>query len=106
MVFGILHHGEVLFTRGVGLADVNNALAPNEHIVYCIASCTKAFTAATCGILVDESVLSWDDPVQKHLPTFQTIHDPTIGKETTLLDISLHGTGLAWIDHLVCGFSR
>ena len=72
--------------------------------MYPIASCTKSFTAAACGILVDKGLLSWTEPVQNYLPEFQTVHDPEISKRATLLDLCSHGTGLAPSDHLVCGF--
>lgn len=44
------------------------------------------------------------EPVQSFLPEFQTSQDPEITKCATLLDFCSHGTGLAPVDHLVCGF--
>ena len=93
-----------MYTHGTGLADIEKNIAANEDTVYPIASCTKSFTTAACGILVDKGILSWTEPVQKYIPEFQTVHDPEISKRATLLDLCSHGTGLAPIDHLVCGF--
>lgn len=83
---------------------MERSLIPNAETVYCIASCTKAFTTATCGILVEESKLSWPEPVSTYLPEFRTVNDPEIGRRATLLDLCSHGTGLAPLDHLACGF--
>ena len=104
LAYGILHQGEILLTHATGLADIERNVYADENTVYGIGSCTKAFTTASCGILVDEGLLSWTEPVQKYLPEFQTTQDPEIGKRATLMDLCSHGTGLAPIDHLVCGF--
>ena len=72
--------------------------------LYAIASCTKSFITASCGILVDEGILSRTEPVQAYLPDFKTTQDPEIGKRATLWNLCSHGTGLAPVDHLVCGF--
>ena len=101
---GVLHDGEVVFSHGSGLADVDRNVPAGEDTVYAIASCTKAFTTASCGILVDEGTLSWTEPVQSCLPEFQTSQDLEVGKRATLLDLCSHGTGITPVDHLVCGF--
>ena len=85
-------------------ADVENGIRPDLDTVYLIASCTKAFTTAGIGILASEGKLSWAEPVQTYVPEFSTKQDPEIGKRATLTDICSHGTGLAPVDHVVCGF--
>ncbi len=47
-------------------------------------------------MLVDEGKLKWDDPVTKHLPSFQ-LHDPYATREITVLDLLVHRTGLATV---------
>ncbi|KAJ5093523.1 hypothetical protein N7456_009384 [Penicillium angulare] len=101
---GVLHHGKVFFTHAEGLANIEKGIVPNDETIYPIASNTKAFTAALCGILVDEGTLSWTDPISKYLPEFQTVHDPEVGKRATLLDLCSHGTGLAPLDNTATGF--
>lgn len=77
---------------------------PNEDTIYPVASNTKAFITAICGILVEEGVLSWTEPVSKYLPEFETAYDPEVGKRATLLDLCSHGTGLAPLDCAGVGF--
>lgn len=101
---GVLHEGKIIFLHGDGLADVEKGLAPDGDTVYAVASCTKAFTSALCGILVDEGKLAWTEPVQSYLPDFETVHDPEVSKRATLLDMLSHGTGLAPMDHAFLGF--
>ncbi|KAJ6016556.1 hypothetical protein N7540_011147 [Penicillium herquei] len=101
---GVLHHGELFFTHAEGLANIEENIASNDQTIYPVASNTKAFITAVCGILVDEGVLSWTDPISKYLPEFGTAHDPEIGKRATLLDLCSHGTGLAPLDCVGVGF--
>ncbi len=62
-----------------------------------IASCSKAFTAACLGILVDEGKLKWDDPVINHYPEFQ-MYDPYITSEMQIQDLLCHRSGLQTFD--------
>ncbi|OAQ58493.1 beta-lactamase family protein [Pochonia chlamydosporia 170] len=101
---GVLHDGEVIFRHCEGFANVENSLQPDADTLYLIASCTKAFTSATCAILENEGNLNWAAPVSLYLPDFNTVHDPEIGKRATLEDLLSHSTGLAPVDHAVTGF--
>ncbi|KAF2195030.1 beta-lactamase/transpeptidase-like protein [Zopfia rhizophila CBS 207.26] len=101
---GVLHHGEIVFLHSNGYADTENKSLANPDTVYSIASCSKGFVSALCNILVHEGKLSWTAPVSAYIPSFQTVHDPEVGKRATLLDLCSHGTGLAPIDHVCCGF--
>jgi CubicO group peptidase (beta-lactamase class C family) len=58
-----------------------------------IASVSKAFTATAVGILVDEGVLDWDDPVVQHLPGFQ-LYDPYVTRTVTIRDLLSHRVGI------------
>jgi CubicO group peptidase (beta-lactamase class C family) len=100
----VLHHGELFFTHAEGLANIEEDIIPNDETIYPVASNTKAFITALCGILVDEGFLSWTDPVSKYLPDFETAYDPEVGKRATLLDLCSHGTGLAPLDCAGVGF--
>ncbi|RYP20213.1 hypothetical protein DL765_002887 [Monosporascus sp. GIB2] len=101
---GVLHQGKVIFHHFEGFADIEEKLASNADRVYPTASCTKAFTSATCAALVHEGLLSWDEPISSYLPEFQTIHNPQVGRRATLVDIYSHATGLAPVDLVVLGF--
>jgi CubicO group peptidase (beta-lactamase class C family) len=66
-------------------------VTPNT--LFGIASNTKAFTAAALAMLVDEGKIAWDDPVNRHLPSFQ-LHDPYVTREITVRDLLTHRSGL------------
>jgi CubicO group peptidase (beta-lactamase class C family) len=55
----------------VGLADLGAKTPMRTDTLFWIASMTKPITAAAVLMLQDESKLSVDDPVEKHLPEFK-----------------------------------
>lgn len=57
---GVLHHGQIVFYHCEGYADVEQRLEPDGDTIYPVASTTKAFVTALCGILVDEGVFILD----------------------------------------------
>jgi len=54
----------------VGQADLASGRAMKTNDLFWIASMTKPITATAVAILAEEGKLSFDDPVQKHLPEF------------------------------------
>ncbi|KAG5806015.1 hypothetical protein H9Q71_009393 [Fusarium xylarioides] len=94
---GVLHHGELIFTRSRGFRDVESQAPADLETNYLLCSLTKAFTAACCGILVDEGKLERAKPLQSYIP-FRSVADPVIGERATIQDALSHNTGLAHID--------
>ena len=78
-----------------GVRDLDTQAPVNSKTLFVIASCSKSMTTAMLGRLVDEGVLTWDDPVTKWCPDM-IMKDPA-AKDMTLRDMLLHRTGLA--DH-------
>lgn len=92
MAVGVIVDGQVVLAKGFGSLEAGGHEKVDRHTNFAIASNTKAFTAAALGILVDEGKLSWDDPVQQHLPTFQ-LADPWETKHITVRDLLCHRAG-------------
>ncbi|MDG1995991.1 MAG: serine hydrolase, partial [Emcibacteraceae bacterium] len=61
--------------------------------MYAIASNSKAFTAAAIALLVDDSILDWDDKVIDFIPDFRMI-DPWVTAQFTIRDLLTHRSGL------------
>jgi len=55
---------------------------------------------------VVEGKLSWTGPIRTYILQSETKHDPEVGKRATLVGSCSHGTGLAPVDHSVCGFYK
>ena len=94
MAVGIIKDDEVVFAKGYGVCSVETNALVNPQTQFGIGSCSKAFTAAAIGILVDEGKLRWNDKVINHLPWFR-LHDDYITKELTIEDLLCHRSGLS-----------
>ncbi len=93
MAVAIVKDGKVIFAEGFGFRDVEQGLKVTPHTIFPIGSCSKAFTAASVGILVDEGKVGWDEPVRTYLPDFK-VQDEYASDHITLRDMLSHRTGL------------
>ncbi len=89
----IIKDGKVIFSKGFGFRDVKKGLKVTPKTLFAIGSCSKAFTAVTMGILVDEGKLDWDKPVREYLPSFK-LKDPFATEGMTPRDLVCHRSGL------------
>jgi CubicO group peptidase (beta-lactamase class C family) len=56
----------VVWTRGLGFADVENSLAPTGDTTFHLASLTKTYASTVLLQLLEEGRLSLDDPVSRY----------------------------------------
>ncbi len=98
LAIAVVKDGQVVFAKGYGVRESGKPLPVDTATLFAIASTTKAMTAAALGMLVDEGKLSWDDPVTRHLPTFQ-LYDPYVTREVTVRDLLTHRAGLGNADY-------
>jgi serine beta-lactamase-like protein LACTB len=62
--------GEIRYSRGFGMADVENDVPATEETMYRLGSLSKPISATAAMQLADERRLDLDAPVQKYVPTF------------------------------------
>ena len=93
LAIAVVRDGAVIYSRGLGFRDLDKKLPVTPHTIFGIGSCSKAFTAATMGILVDEGKIEWDKPVRDYLPTFR-LSDEIVSDRITPRDLLTHRTGL------------
>jgi len=84
---------ERIYARGFGLRDLENHLPVDEDTLVCIASATKAFTAFSVGLLADDGLVAWDEPIKQYVPESETF-DSYITQNATMVDLLSHCTGL------------
>ncbi|HEV2132016.1 MAG TPA: serine hydrolase [Longimicrobiaceae bacterium] len=93
LALAVVKDDSVVFARGYGVRELGRPERVDEHTVFAIASTTKAMSAASLGMLVDEGKLKWDDPATQHLRGFQ-LADPYVTRELTVRDLLSHRSGL------------
>ncbi|HEU4769179.1 MAG TPA: serine hydrolase [Pyrinomonadaceae bacterium] len=99
LAIAVVKDDRIVFAKGYGVREIGGTAAVNEHTLFAIGSSSKAFTAATLAVLVDEGKIKWDDPVTKYLPAFQ-LFDPYSTREMTVRDLVTHRSGLERGDRL------
>ncbi len=97
LAIGIIKGNDIVFKKGYGINSTVDSIPVSVQTVFPVMSCTKAFTAAAMGILVDEGKVNWNDRVIKYLPDFK-LSDPWITKHLTIADILSHRSGLEGFD--------
>jgi len=92
LAIAVVKHDRLVAARGYGIREEGKPGAVDENTIFAIGSNTKAFTSAALAILADVKKLQWDDPVIRHLPSFQ-LYDPWITRELTIRDMLSHRSG-------------
>ncbi|NIR50435.1 serine hydrolase [candidate division KSB1 bacterium] len=97
LTISIVKDGSVTFRKAYGLKDASKNEPMTVRSLFNIASCTKAFTAACLGMLVEEGKIAWQDKVIDYIPEFR-LSEPYVTKELNMIDILSHRSGLATFD--------
>jgi CubicO group peptidase (beta-lactamase class C family) len=85
----VTRRGETVVSKGYGKADLEGDTDMDAHAVLKVGSITKQFTAAAVLELVDQGLVSLEDPVTKYLPDY-----PTHGATITLHHLLSHTSGI------------
>jgi CubicO group peptidase (beta-lactamase class C family) len=99
VAIAVIKDDKIVFAKGYGVREIGKPDKVDERTIFAIGSSSKAFTAATIAMLVDEGKLKWDDPATKYLPGFQ-VYDPVTTREMTVRDLLTHRVGLERGDQL------
>ena len=102
LAIGIVQGSSVVYLKGFGVRDIKTGEPVTSDTLFDIGSCTKAFTAASIGILVDRRKMHWDDPVNEYVPFFH-LRDPMADENVTIRDLLTHRTGMGGTDLLWYG---
>lgn len=89
LAVAVVKGAEIVLANGYGVRTLNKEDAVTADTVFPIASCTKSFTAALMGRLVDDELIAWDDPIVKFLPNLG------IDRAITIRHALQHRSGLS-----------
>lgn len=107
----IARNGEVLHTTNAGYADVEAERPMTADTLVRIASMSKPVTAAAIMLLVEDGVISLDDPVSDYIPAFanarvatstarnEAYEIPTtdLSRPITIEDLMTHTSGIGYL---------
>ena len=94
MSIGLSHNGNIIFSKGYGLANIESGIAATDSTIYPIASISKFITAITALKIVDEGKLSLSDKISDHIEEFPS---QEYMDEITIEHLLRHQSGL--VDH-------
>ena len=94
MSVAIVHDQELVWSRGLGFADVDKKIPASPNSIYSICSISKLFTSIGIMQLRDEGKLRLDDPIGKHLSWFNIQDKYPDAPEVTIGGILTHSSGL------------
>lgn len=95
LAIAIVQDSTVLLLKGYGLREVGTKDSVNVHTVFRLASVSKCFAPLLTGLLVDDSILQWDDFVVRHLPDFK-LKSKINTDSLRLVHVLSHTTGLPY----------
>jgi beta-lactamase class C len=91
----IVKDGKVVFMRGYGVKVAGACDSVDANTVFRIGSLSKGFAGVLTGMLVQDSLLAWDEKVQKRFPEF-TMRDRQQAQQINLKHLLSHTTGLPY----------
>lgn len=89
----VIKDDEVVFCQGFGQRNVEADLPVTPNTIFAIGSSSKAFTAASVAIAIEDGKLEWDKPVREYLPRFR-MKDTFASERMTVRDLLCHRSGL------------
>ncbi len=93
LAVAIVKDDKIVFAKGYGVREMGKPDPVTPNTIFAIGSSSKAFTAASMAILVDEGKVKWSDSASKYLPGFQ-LYDPWVTRELSVTDLLSHRVGL------------
>lgn len=100
----IVQDSSVLFLKGFGLSDAKNKDSVGVFSVFRLGSVSKSLAGVLTAVLVQDSILNWDDKVTKYIPDFE-LKTKESTEQITLRHLLSHTSGLPYhaftnaIDH-------
>jgi CubicO group peptidase (beta-lactamase class C family) len=88
LVIGVVQKGELIFSKGYGLANISYGISNDTEMVYNIGSVSKQFLGYAFAMLHVKGDLNIDDPVNKHLENW-----PEFEHTVTLRHLLTHTSG-------------
>lgn len=87
----VAENGNVIYSKGIGYADIENKIPNNADTKFRLASITKQFTAALILQLVEKGKIKLDGKLSDYLPYYRK----DVGDKITIHQILSHTAGIS-----------
>jgi beta-lactamase class C len=91
----VVQDSSIVFLKPYGVKNAGTTDSIDVNTVFRIASVSKCFAAFLTGILVEDSVLSWDNHVVDYVPKF-ALKSPEETQRLSIRNVLSHTTGLPY----------
>jgi beta-lactamase class C len=95
LAIAIVHDTTILFLKGYGVREVGTGDSVNVHTVFRLASVSKCFAPLLTGLLVEDSLLHWEDRVIEYVPGFK-LKSKSNTDSLKVINVLSHTTGLPY----------
>jgi CubicO group peptidase (beta-lactamase class C family) len=85
----VIRDGEVLYSRGYGMANLEHGISISPASVFYVGSVSKQFVAASIALLAEEGALDLDDDIRNYVPEI-----PEYDRPITIRHMIHHTSGL------------
>lgn len=89
----IVKDSTIVYLKGFGVKEIGTNDSININTVFRLASVSKPFASFLTGILVQDSLIRWDDPISTYMPDFQ-LYSPEETLKLSVRNVLSHTTGL------------
>jgi CubicO group peptidase (beta-lactamase class C family) len=100
--FGVLHQGEIIFRRSIGMRDVEKQLPATPSTLYPLGSVSKTFLSAALGVAADDGKLHWSSTLADFVEGFHPQGDEAIAT-AEITEFMRHTSGLGCPQVMVIG---
>lgn len=91
----IVKDSSVIYLKGFGVKVTGTTDSVNNETIFRLASVSKCFAPVLTGMLVEDSLLRWDDKVVQYVPDF-ALKSPEQTAELNLRHVLSHTVGLPY----------
>jgi len=85
----VVKDGRIIYTRGYGMAKLEDGIVMTPDKIFDIGSVSKQFTATCIAMLAQDGKISLDDDIRKYFPAL-----PQYGRPITVRHLIHHTSGL------------
>ena len=93
----LVENGEIVHARGYGYANLEHRTPVTPQTIFAIGSVSKSFIANVILQMQADGMLSLEDPVTQHLPSFRS-RSKTNSDSITVRDLMQHTSGFSMFD--------